>query len=111
MNHSEKLKLARKYFIQQKLSEIGLIILGLALLVFVPYLLGHIGGEKGNGLICKEGMQVNSQIECNNITLWVQGFMYLLIVILVVLVSFLIYLLFATWLSSNWEKAKRRAGL
>ncbi len=125
-----------KYFWKQKISEVGIVILVIFSILFIPFILGHSIGN--NALCLKEGSSVLfsptvdedlylfsevSNSECIElgghlenfgiILQWVEG--SLLLILFCVLVSLVVLLMIllldeiADWLYSNWERARKRA--
>lgn len=142
MNNQQKLKLARKYFIQQKLTEISLFLLIVASIIFVPYLLGS---SIGDNMICYSAETQSifgeehkityataiSREDCiyeeyygtkissgrtfeklDTVSIWFEGIFYLIHLFIIGAVLYLLIIpLIKIWLQSNWQKAKKRAGL
>ena len=83
-------RLTWKYFWQQKLKEVGLTIVGLCGLVFIPYWVG---------LLC---LKIFNEIEHVRGLIWVYGIFGLFVIAFLVL--FIGY-----WIDCNWEKAREKA--
>jgi hypothetical protein len=123
-NQEEKLKLAKKYFIEQKLKEIGLTILIISLIVFIPYLIGIIFTD-GTSDFCQEYIDNSTSewgdssqlvpVKCGIAGYWFLGLWRLIVtiyfILLIISVISVITIIIYTWLESNWKKAKKRAGL
>jgi uncharacterized BrkB/YihY/UPF0761 family membrane protein len=93
---------AIKYFIEQKVKEIGLFLLIVAAIIFIPYLLGQFVPSDfacGEVADCAEGSLID----------WLNGLSLLLIIIIIGLVLLFVFALFYRFIKSNWEKAKKRA--
>ena len=95
---NQKLRsLTWEYFIEAKIKEIVLTILIIAAIVFIPWLLGHYIGDNQSWW-CGE-LNIN---DCDNIDQWLEGFVYSVGGIIVIFII-------SGWLSSNWEKADKKA--
>ena len=131
--NKELKSLTWKYFWQQKFTEVGLFLLILTAIIFIPYLLGN---NIGNNAVCVSSysnvwydgqleqwdIEVSSD-ECQNryghleyfgsIAQWFEGLIYVLCAIIALASSaFVVYVpykLIKDWLISNWERAERRA--
>lgn len=116
----ERKKLAIKYFIQQKVTEIVLTLLIISLIVFVPYLLGFNFTDRTSELFCYHGSYYYNNIwttnyNCGNIGIWFLGLWLMIKWISITFASIgiilCIFWILQGWIESNWKKAKRRAGL
>lgn len=103
MNKQNEIRsLTWKYFWKQKITEISLGIIGLLLLIFIPYILGHSIGDNMH-----VGCGVTNEIEeCNIIVQWFEGFFYLVVGVMFI---FVVIKLLINWITSNWKKANDRA--
>ncbi len=103
MNKKEQItKLTWEYFWEQKFKEVGLTILILSILIFVPYFLGSWIGD-GKSDMCGDGSWGNDyEVECGTFATWFEGLFYLIVISLVLL-------LLGAWILENWEKAKEKA--
>lgn len=96
-------RLTWKYFWQQKVKEVSLLILITGSITLLPYYLGRLallifGKEK----ICKISGLDSYNCILRYDHLWDIGFIVLLIILIIILVIY-------QWIKSNWKKAKRRA--
>ena len=100
-NKEERLReLTWKYFKQQKLIEGMIGVVGIILLIFVPYYLGIVFNPLYQRMFPSEDTITSL------IGIWAMGFALILWVTLtLLLVGFLLY----WWLTSNWERAEERA--
>lgn len=91
-----------KYFWQQKFKEVGLTILILSILIFVPYFLGSWIGD-GQSKFCGDGNWEDTlEKGCGGASIWIEGLFYLAVIILILLIL-------REWISKNWKEAKKRA--
>jgi len=104
MKQEEKLKkLTQKYFLQQKVREVGLGFLLLIMIISFPYMVGNSFGD-GLDIMC--GDEVNEIEECKGYQTWLEGLWYVIISLGILLI---IYLIGRLWIESNWEKAELKA--
>ncbi len=99
---------AIKYFIEQKIVEIILILVIITAIVFIPYLVGTLLPDSWN--------VAYSSTEPYNINIsdyWLTGifisFFGAFFIGLGLTVIYGIYKILIYWIDSNWEKAKKRA--
>ncbi len=137
MSNKQQIKsLTWKYFAEQKFMEVGLTILIIASLIFIPYLLGHNIGNNGHCYINYGNVTGNSDMLEDNIIFdettvdectlyggnmeyfgylgqWFEGVFYVffgtLLVCFLCFILFLICSIIYDWLLSNWDKAEMRA--
>lgn len=124
MNKQEK-DLTWKYFWQQKIWEVTMILLIISLIIFIPYILGHNIGD-GESTSCHGDfitmvMEDNAFTtqnywelkECIIIDEWAEGAGYVLLGLFSLAVGglllFILLLLAVDWIDSNWKKANKRA--
>ena len=113
--------LTLKYFFQQKITEISLIILIISSIIFIPYLLGHNIGD-GESTSCSgefirmvyEDSAFTSQNywelnECSKTAEWAEGVLYVFALAILGFLLYWTYMLMLYWVHCNWEKAKKRA--
>ena len=104
MNYEQKLKLAKKYFWQQKAKEVlkFILIIGIiASCIYLVYLISKPIGTWACSTVHRKPSTCNESIRESGII------MIVLILLILVLFCLAIY----QWLTENWERAKRRAGL
>ena len=99
-------KLIWKYFLQQKLKEILMVVgLGLAM-VFLPYYAGYFVGDNIDincgGELVDLGIGNGGEAVCSKMDIWMEGLLYM------TAIGFIIFIL-VLWVKSNWRKAKRKA--
>lgn len=92
-------KLIWKFFIEQKLGEIGILLGLLIILTIIPWFLGRI----------IETDLFNSGITGFFIGYWTTGILLLLIICAILLGLLIVLSTIFEWISSNWDKAKQRA--
>lgn len=104
---NELRSLTWKYFWEQKVEEITrclfwvfMGILGIAMVVLVPYLLGHFIGDNISPM-CGPGVSP-PPTPCNNYLQWLEGFLYIIVT------GMILYTLI-DWFSENWGRASERA--
>ena len=110
MNKEREIRsLTWKYFWEQKIQEVQkftfillLILLGITAMVYIPYLIGHSIGDNKSKLCGDQNIGTLVIVECDTLEQWGEGFLYLLITSMVI---FMIYF----WVTSNWEKANKKA--
>jgi hypothetical protein len=101
----EELKsLTWKYFWRQKITEILLFLIITPAVIFIPYLLGHNIGDNMSSW-CRNNLY-GDEVPCNIYFQWFEGLGYIVLIAGTLFVlAFFGYL----WISSNWERAKKRA--
>lgn len=107
-----------KYFLGQKAMEIGKVLLILAVIVFIPYLLGHHIGD-GYDVMCSGEIgeydrEVGSWVyECPSWAEWFEGVVYILFtamaILLILIIGYAILAGIYDWLKSNWKLADKKA--
>lgn len=94
-----------KYFIQQKLYEISMfifwIILGILVLIIIPITLGFLT----NDWLSSEEPAIHN-IYFNH---WLDGIITMIFAFIILFFLWKIFLVFFSWIQSNWEMAKERA--
>jgi len=99
---SELRKLTWKYFWEQKIKEVGIALLIIIGIIFIPYLVGICFPESYIRFI----LDLESK---NLITYWMYwGAGFLNLVIPIVFIG-VFYNLISNWVGSNWKKATERA--
>ena len=102
---NKQLGLTWKYFIQNKIKEIVWTVIIVAAIIFIPYLLGSSIGDN-RSIKCTWGEYYPYEVDCSIGWIWTEGFFYLLGgIVIIIIVSLILY----PWLSSNWEKATKKA--
>ncbi len=95
-----------KYFLEQKVFEIllvvGFLLIGWMVVIGVPMALGQSIGD-GLDDACSGNYWRNVDAkECTNGDTWFEGFFYLIVIGLIILV-------FGVWFFTNWKKATEKA--
>ena len=98
--NKEERNLTWKYFWQQKAKETIIAVIIIAMIVFIPYLLGHHIGDNQSEDYC--GDNSYEVQECSTIQNWFEGLGYSIIIIIIVGLLLL-------WILENWWKAEKRA--
>lgn len=101
--NKELKSLTWKYFINQKLNEIGKLVAITLLVVFIPFFLGNSIGD-GYDKMCAE--LTDGTMKCDIYLTWMEGVLYIIVTgfILIVTIALIWW-----WIDSNWEKAEKRA--
>lgn len=118
LSNEEKLKLARKYFLEQKAQEIGKFLMWIlitsvivSIIIFFPLFIG-----KHFDSVCYDnpndwGNEYSNIVPCNSFGYWSNGLGLIIIFLVILTVIFIIINAIYDWLKSNWIRAKERAGL
>lgn len=89
-------KLTKKYFFEQKFIEVAGIFIGIVAIVFIPYLLGVLGG-----------------VQENLFSAWLFGILMIFSVMFVgmglIWLFNRIYVIYRKWIKYNWKTARKRA--
>lgn len=106
---NELKSLTWKYFWQQKLKEIIIVLLMIVGVIFIPYLVGSLIPDHANMFILHEGVCfIEKQIDCG-LGFWEHWFQGFVIVFFGGIIIGLIIKGIYEWIKSNWKKADGRA--
>lgn len=99
-------KLTWKYFLQQKVKEIGVVILVIFLITLFPYFLGSLLNTVAPEFVSSSEIESDVGLV---ILLWIVGIvlMFALGVMFAIIIS--ITRAITKWINSNWRKARKRA--
>ena len=95
-----------EYFLEQKVFEIfatiGFLLIGWMVVVGVPMAIGQSIGDGMDDSCSGNYLQNVDAKKCTNGDAWMEGFFYLIVAVMIILVL-------GSWFNSNWEKARWKA--